>query len=64
MKISSTAILGWVQTVRTIVAETNGFNLIRNYKQLVSYAGYDVIQKKSGTSFRGKARYQKRGILT
>jgi len=50
-----------VQTVITIVAETNGFNLIRNYKQLVSYAGYDVIQKKSGTSVRGKARISKKG---
>jgi hypothetical protein len=32
----------------------------RNYKQLVSYAGYDVVKKKSGTSVKGKARISKK----
>ena len=34
-------------TVVTILAETNGFNLIRNKKQLVSYAGLDVVERLS-----------------
>jgi transposase len=45
----------------TIIAETDGFNLIRNSRQLVSYAGLDVIQKQSGTSVRGKPRISRRG---
>jgi transposase len=39
-------------TVVTIVAETNGFSLIRNARQLVCYAGYDIVKKESGTSVR------------
>lgn len=35
-------------TVIKIVAETKSFVLIRNKNQLTSYAGYDVIQDKSG----------------
>jgi transposase len=45
----------------TIIAETNGFDLIRNKKQLVSYAGLDVIEKQSGTSVRSKPRISRRG---
>ncbi|MBK7442917.1 MAG: IS110 family transposase [Bacteroidetes bacterium] len=48
-------------TAAIVVAETNGFNLIRNKSQLVSYAGLDVIEKQSGTSVRGKTRISKRG---
>lgn len=48
-------------TALTVIGETNGFNLIRNKKQLVSYAGYDVKEKKSGTSVRGKARISHQG---
>ena len=48
-------------TAATVVGETNGFNLIRNKSQLVSYAGLDVIEKESGTSVRGKPRISKRG---
>lgn len=48
-------------TVITIAGETNGFNLIRNYKQLVSYAGYDVVTKDSGTSVRGKPHISGKG---
>lgn len=36
-------------SIITIIAETNGFALIRNRKQLASYAGLDVIAKQSGT---------------
>jgi transposase len=45
----------------TVIAETNGFDLIRNKKQLVSYAGLDVIEKQSGISVRGKTRISRRG---
>jgi len=44
----------------TVVAETSGFALINNAKQLTSYAGYDVVMKESGT-YRGKTRISKKG---
>lgn len=50
-----------VLTAVIILAETNGFELIRNKKQLVSYAGLDVKEKQSGTSVKGKPRISKRG---
>lgn len=48
-------------TAATVLAETNGFDLIRNKKQLVSYAGLDVREKQSGTSVKGKPRISKKG---
>jgi transposase len=48
-------------TAATVLAETNGFELIRNKKQLTSYAGLDVREKQSDTSVRGKASISKRG---
>jgi transposase len=48
-------------TAATVIAETNGFNLIRNKKQLVSYAGLDIVEKQSGTSVHGKSRISKKG---
>lgn len=48
-------------TAVIILAETNGFELIRNKKQLVSYAGLDVKEKTSGISVKGKPRISKRG---
>jgi len=48
-------------TAVTVLAETNGFDLIRNSKQLASYAGYDVKEKESGTSVKGKPKISKRG---
>lgn len=48
-------------TAATVLAETNGFELIRNKRQLVSYAGLDVREKQSGTSIKGKARISKKG---
>lgn len=48
-------------TAVTVLAETNGFDLIRNKKQLVSYAGLDVKEKQSGTSVKGKPRISKKG---
>ena len=47
-------------TIAIILAETQGFKLIRNGKQLVSYAGFDVIQRESGTSIKGKTRISKK----
>jgi transposase len=48
-------------TATTVLAETNGFDLIRNKRQLTSYAGLDVREKQSGTSVKGKAQISKRG---
>jgi transposase len=48
-------------TAAVIMAETNGFELIRSKKQLTSYAGLDVREKESGTSIKGKPRISKRG---
>ena len=46
-----------------LVAETNGFSLVTNERQLASYAGLDVVQRQSGqvsgatrVSCRGNAR--------
>lgn len=50
-----------VLTAATVLAETNGFELIRNKKQLTSYAGLDVREKQSGTSIKGKPTISKRG---
>lgn len=48
-------------TAATVLAETNGFELIRNKRQLTSYAGMDVREKQSGTSVRGKTKISKKG---
>jgi len=48
-------------TIAIIIAETQGFALINNRKQLASYAGYDVVQKESGNSVKGKTRISKKG---
>lgn len=49
-----------VLTIATVLAETNGFELFSNYKQVVSYAGYDVVEAQSGTRV-GKTKISKRG---
>ncbi len=48
-------------TVAIVLAETNGFELIRSKKQLVSYSGLDVKEKQSGTSVKGKPKISKKG---
>lgn len=48
-------------TAVTVLGETNGFSLIRNKRQLTSYAGLDVKEKQSGTSIKGKSRISKKG---
>lgn len=40
-------------TTGIYLAKTNGFELIRNKRQLASYAGFDVREKQSGTSVKG-----------
>ncbi|MGZ3831712.1 MAG: IS110 family RNA-guided transposase [Mucilaginibacter sp.] len=50
-----------ILTSAIIMAETNGFELIRSTAQLSSYAGFDVKEKESGTSVKGKSRISKRG---
>jgi len=47
-------------TAATILSETNGFELFKNYKQLVSYAGFDVVERESGT-MTGKTKISKKG---
>ncbi len=48
-------------TAVTVLAETNEFELIRNKRQLTSYAGLDIKEKQSGTSVKGKPSISKRG---
>ena len=48
-------------TVATILAETQGFEFVKNIRQLCSYAGYDVVQRESGTSVMGKTKISKKG---
>jgi len=47
-------------TVSVIIAETFGFELFKNAKQLISYAGYDVVENQSGKR-SGKTRISKKG---
>jgi len=50
-----------IVTVATIVSETNGFQHFTSKSQLISYAGYDVIENQSGSSVNGKTRISKKG---
>jgi transposase len=59
-KITSIPGVGTLTAV-IVLAETNGFELIRNKSQLASYAGLDVKEKQSGTSVKGKPRISKKG---
>lgn len=47
-------------TVAVVLAETNGFALFKNARQLVSFAGYDTIENQSGRHV-GKTRISKKG---
>lgn len=46
--------------VATIIAETGGFELFESAAQLVSYAGYDVVENQSG-KHTGKTKISKKG---
>jgi transposase len=48
-------------TLAITIAETQGFDLIKSRRQLASYAGYDIVQRESGTSVKGKTRISKKG---
>jgi transposase len=48
-------------TAVTVLAETNGFELIRSKKQVVGYSGLDVKLKDSGTSIKSKPKISKKG---
>ena len=47
-------------SIATLVAETNGFEGFENQRQLVSFAGYDVIENQSGLR-SGKTKISKKG---
>lgn len=47
-------------TIATVVAETGGFALFKNAAQLVSYAGYDIVENQSG-KHNGKTKISKKG---
>ena len=47
-------------SLATIIAETNGFALFENTRQLTSYAGYDVVENQSGKR-SGKTKISKMG---
>lgn len=47
-------------TVAHLITETNEFTLFENQRQLVSYAGYDVVENQSSKRV-GKTRISKRG---
>lgn len=47
-------------SVAVLIAETNGFEGFTNQRQLVSYAGYDVVENQSGNR-SGKTRISKKG---
>jgi len=49
-----------LMTIAKVLAETNAFALIRNGKQLTSYAGFDVVLKESG-KYKGKTKISRRG---
>ena len=49
-----------IMSIAKILAETNGFALFRNHKQLASYAGLDVVLRESG-HFKGKTKISKKG---
>ena len=50
-------------TLATVVAETGGFEMFMNQKQLVSYGGYDVVENQSGKHV-GRTRISKKGNLS
>lgn len=52
--------LGFI-TVIAVIAETNSFALFRNRAQLTSFAGYDVVERQSGSSVLGKTKISKKG---
>jgi len=58
-KIETVKGLGFI-TIIKVLTETNGFLLFKSIRQLVSYAGLDVIEKESG-KYKGKTKISKKG---
>lgn len=52
--------IGWL-TMTILLAETNGFHMVRNQRQLTKYAGLDVEKQDSGTSVHKPGRLSKKG---
>ncbi|WP_158022021.1 transposase, partial [Flammeovirga pacifica] len=48
------------KTAAVVAAETDGFAQVRNAKQLISYAGYDIKENQSGQRV-GKTKITKKG---
>ncbi|QBO58512.1 IS110 family RNA-guided transposase [Chryseobacterium salivictor] len=49
-----------ILSLATVLAETNGFSLFESSRQLVSFAGYDVVENQSGKRV-GKTKISKKG---
>ncbi|MFT4535668.1 MAG: transposase [Saprospiraceae bacterium] len=49
------------KTVALTLGKTQGFALIKNQRQLVSYCGFDVIKRESGTLIKGRTKISKKG---
>jgi len=49
-----------ILSLATVIAETFGFDLFENQNQLVSYAGYDIVENQSGKR-TGKTKISKKG---
>ena len=49
-----------LMTFAVVASETNGFALFKNQRQLVCYAGYDVVENQSGNK-AGKTKISKKG---
>lgn len=47
-------------SVASVIAETNGFLLFENIRQLTSFSGYDVVENRSG-KYTGKTKISKKG---
>ncbi len=58
-KIETVKGLGFI-TIIKVLTETNGFLLFKSIRQLVSYAGLDVVEKESG-KYKGKTKISKKG---
>lgn len=50
-----------ILTASIILAETNGFELIKSCRQLTSYTGLDVVEKESGSSVKARPKISKKG---
>lgn len=50
-----------IMTALCVISETNGFELFVNKNQVVSFSGYDIVERDSGTSVHGTTRISKKG---